>query len=580
MSTSSRIQFLYIKPKVGSEDEKLQVDFIHYITLLFGISLILVSILFILFGELIPERSIPMGFIGFTVILCRYLLFQRRISLSGHLLIFFIWLTIFVLSLLRGGIYSPTFLIFIILIPMSLLINGVKSAYIYSFLDLLVAIFYITIRPNLEGLDDPNYTPFFVATIYGVVIIFTAAMFGFANDRIQSSQARILDLQNQLYQSQKLEALGRFAGGIAHDFNNILTAIVSYSRLLERDPDNIERYTKEINKAIHQAQNVTSQLLTLSKKQVMKIENVNVNYEINQMRSILRTLTPENIEISYEFDKDLPFVSADVRLIQQVILNLITNARDSIVDIGTIRILTKSVDDISLNRSDITPDSEYIALTVVDNGIGMSPEIIEKAFDPFFTTKDKERGTGLGLSIVYSIVNRFKGKIDIDSTEGVGTRVTIFLPVSQEDVTPNMSSQIYDIQEETEKVPEIIELDNINILLVEDDDLIVPYLTDYLQEMGANIDVAYHPRDAMSIIDEKGLEIDLLLSDIVLPEIDGVNLATQITNKYPRIKVILMSGYPESDLVDDFNIDLKFPFIQKPFVDDDLIKIIDQVMNH
>lgn len=577
MNIFSNLKFLYSVPPVKLEEDKLSAEFLHYSTLMLGVADIVVAIIFVIGGEFFSARYIPMSVIMIAVVLCRYFAYNGKIKFAGHLLIFMIWGSIVSITTLRSGIDNPAFMSVIIFIPITVLLTGVRTAYIYGILDIMVIIYYVTGWPKEDGFTRFEYSPLFTAVIYIAVIIFTVILFSFTANRIQASQQRIFDLQNQLYQSQKMEALGRLAGGIAHDFNNILTAINGYNELIKIESgENKLLYYDYIKSAIKQANSITSQLLTLSKKQVMNTQLVNVNNEIEQTKSIFRTVVPENIQIKYELDEKLKAIYIDPIHLQQVLLNLVSNARDSIENTGIIDIKTKMIEGMEFRFGDIETDEQYICIMINDNGSGMSDEVLEKAFDPFFTTKEKTRGTGLGLSIVFTIITRSNGKIDIQSREGIGTSVSIYFPAVEGESNRGKENAINEI---VANDTDYTILQGVTILLVEDDELLAPYLVSYLEKFGANVIFTAKSIQALEISKDKNLNIDLLITDIVLPEMDGIKLSNEIISVNHEINVILMSGYPESNLLNDFKFDLRFPFLQKPFDHSHLLGIIKKSLN-
>ncbi|MDL1970181.1 MAG: ATP-binding protein [Candidatus Desulfofervidaceae bacterium] len=362
-------------------------------------------------------------------------------------------------------------------------------------------------------------------------------------------------LEAQLVQAQKMEAIGRLVGAIAHDFNNILQAIIGYSQLLlkkmdERDPR--WGYIHQINKLSSRAADLIGRLLLFSRKHQVETTLVNLNQVVNNIGEMIVRIIGEDVQCKFFLDSELWEVEADVSQIEQLIMNLIVNAREAMPEGGKLSIETKniSMDEMYASVHGVKP-GDYVMLSVTDTGIGMDEEVKQHCFEPFFTTK--KDGTGLGLSVVYGIVSRMEGCIKIYSELNKGTTVKIYLPKAKSGVSPR--------KEETEIIEAIPT--GKTVLVAEDDEYIREVLKDMLHELGYKTLFAKDGKEALSLA--KKHQVHLLLTDVVMPGMNGYELARHLYTLYPDIKVIYMSGYPKTVYPE---VDIKTPkavFIQKPF---------------
>lgn len=369
-------------------------------------------------------------------------------------------------------------------------------------------------------------------------------------------------IQVQLEQSNKMEAIGRLAGGVAHDFNNLLTAIIGYSDLLliEKSLDTETSVCiEEIKRASERAASLTQQLLAFSRKQVLQPKVLLLNQLVSGIDKMLRRLISEDIEFVTRLDPELGKVRADPGQIEQVLLNLVVNAKDSIQGAGTITIETGNVSmdkSCCAERPEIVP-GEYVLLSVSDTGKGIDKETIEHIFEPFFTTKERGHGTGLGLSTVYGIVKQSNGYIYVNSETDQGTTFNIYLPridgseVSEEDK-----------QGERQRAKKGSE----HILVVEDEEIVRKVICKVLRDFGYTVYEAKNPNEAIQIVQKKrGCKIHLMISDVVMPEMSGRALADKLQKYNPDMKVLYISGYAESAIVDHGVLIEGIPFLQKPF---------------
>jgi PAS domain S-box-containing protein len=341
----------------------------------------------------------------------------------------------------------------------------------------------------------------------------------------------------QLQQAQKMEAIGHLAGGIAHDFNNMLTAILGYAELMSEQigPDKpIGRDLQEIVFAAERAAALTRQLLAFSRKQHVNPRPMSLNDIVKGIEPMLRRLLGENIAIRTALDPATRSVLADPIQIEQVVLNLAVNARDAMPTGGILRIDTGnvSIDDAAARDRGDLPAGEYARLTVTDTGVGMTPDVRARIFEPFFTTKDRGHGTGLGLAAVHGIVKQLGGTIDVESEPAHGTTFTIYLPWTELPIAP------------VGRTGRVASVGTDRILLVEDEPAVRSFARMVLTRHGYQVAEVPSAEDALAWA-ASGAGYDLLLTDVMLTGVDGVQLADQLRDRRPDLRVLFMSGYAE-----------------------------------
>ncbi len=365
-------------------------------------------------------------------------------------------------------------------------------------------------------------------------------------------------LEAQLFQAQKIEAVGRLAGGVAHDFNNMLSIILGYGEMLlatlpDQDPSRGD--VEAIVDAGKRSAILTRQLLAFSRQQTMQPEILYLEDVLREVENMLRSLVREDIELKFVFSDDLAPVMVDPNQIQQVIMNLVINARDAMPQGGELIFETKNVTlDGAFGESypGLAP-GEYVMLSITDTGCGMEKEVLGKIFEPFFTTKEKGKGTGLGLSTAYGIVKQSGGGIYAYSEPGRGTSFKIYLPQ-----TERLGAR----KEETSREPE--SSGGEHILVVEDEEALRKLLEEMLGSLGYRVTVAGSGKEALLLMDVGGLDADLLLTDVVMPGMDGSILVKRLRQRYPELKVLFMSGYTASAVATDDVLDPGTLFIEKP----------------
>jgi PAS domain S-box-containing protein len=382
-------------------------------------------------------------------------------------------------------------------------------------------------------------------------------------------------LEAQLMQSQKLEAIGRLAGGVAHDFNNLLVVISGCSDMAASalPPDHPAQYDlREIQQATVRAASLTRQLLAFARRQASDPRPLQLNELVRNIDTLLRRLIRENIELRLNCSRDAWLVLADAAQIEQVVVNLAVNSRDAMPDGGQLIIETANVrfeDEVSMTRIGL-PGGEYVMLSISDTGIGMSEEVQRHAFEPFFTTKPTGQGTGLGLATCYGIVAQHGGAIYLYSEEGLGTTVKIYLPSYRGPDHPRL---------DTDLVP-TSPLGNETILLIEDDAAVRRLTARVLSDHGYQILSAADGQEALVIATQlPPNSVHLLLTDIVMPGISGHDVRRQVVERHPAIRVIYMSGYTDTMVVQNTTIADGTPFLPKPFTPRVLLEKVRSVLD-
>jgi signal transduction histidine kinase len=384
----------------------------------------------------------------------------------------------------------------------------------------------------------------------------------------QSTLQRLAETQEQLVQSQKMEALGRLAGGVAHDFNNLLTVISGQGHLLLRhlQAGELREGIDRINLAADRAAELTAQLLAFSRKQALQPRVLALNDIANELAPLLRRIIGEDIELRTILEPDLDHVQADPTQLRQVVMNLAVNARDAMPTGGRLTIETANVvldADYARHHADVVP-GPHVMLAVTDSGVGMSPETRARLFEPFYTTKDLGRGTGLGLAIVHGIVKQSGGHIWVYSEPGHGSTFKIYLPaVGGEAARPALAEPAMPALRGSE-----------TILLVEDEDDVRRLVSRVLADHGYTVLEASHPTEALETAARYVERIDLLLTDVVLPQMTGPVLANLLRDARRDVRVLFMSGYTDNAVVHHDMIAADGAYIQKPFSPDALARAV------
>lgn len=382
------------------------------------------------------------------------------------------------------------------------------------------------------------------------------------------------ELEEQLYQSQKMEAIGQLAGGVAHDFNNLLTVIGGYSEmLLMRAERNSAQFNglQQISEAGRRAAALTRQLLAFSRKQILEPQLINLNNLIANLEKMLGRLIGEDIDLSTYLAADLATIKADPGQIEQVIVNLAINARDAMPRGGKLTIETDNInlDETYINRHRGVKAGNYVLLTISDNGVGMDEATLSRIFEPFFTTKSKDKGTGLGLATVYGIVKQSGGDIWVYSEPGNGTVFKIYLPMVEEKfIAAKAKAEIHQKLSGSE-----------TILVVEDEEPVLAMVQEVLKQAGYQLLTARDGLDALDRVQNFKGPIHLLLTDVVMPNLSGKDLSAEIKKRHPETRICFMSGYTDNAIVHHGILDENINFIQKPFSPTALLRKVREVLD-
>ena len=367
-------------------------------------------------------------------------------------------------------------------------------------------------------------------------------------------------IEAQLRQAQRLEAIGNLAGGVAHDFNNILMIIQGASNLVLSQLDSgnpAYENVRQINKAAERAESLTRQLLAFSRRQLMQPKVIELNQLIHKMDDALRVIVGKDIELDIVLNSEQGNIKVDPGQMEQVITNLLTNARDAMPKGGKIIIETSNVilDENYLKRHPVVKTGSYIRLTITDYGNGMSRDTLAHIFEPFFSTKEKGKGSGMGLATVYGIVKQSDGYIWVYSELGMGSTFKIYLPRIEETI---VAAETHVVSDQSKRGKE-------TVLVVEDEEEVRNVVSEMLRFYGYNVLEAANASNALSIFNKYQKSIDIILTDIVMPQMSGTELIERILNSNPDMKVLYMSGYTDKALVGHGLLEEEKYFIQKPF---------------
>ena len=402
--------------------------------------------------------------------------------------------------------------------------------------------------------------------IVGAILVFRDAT------RRKENEAALLKSERQLLQAQRMEAVGRLAGGVAHDFNNLLTVINGYADLALKQIDEdspVRSGIEEIRKAGQQASGLTRQLLAFSRRQPLKLEVIDLNQVVANVEAMLRRLIGEDMKLVTILTGEPLCVTADVGQIEQVIVNLATNARDAMPGGGTLTLET-AVKVPDENLASQAPDLQpvpHAVLAVSDTGIGIDPHTRLHMFEPFFTTKDVGKGTGLGLSTIYGIVAKHNGHVRVHSEPGHGSTFEVYLPrVEGQPKTP--------VQATAHNAPKA----TATILLVEDNAEVRELAREILKGLGYRVLETAHSEEALIVARSHPGRIDLMVSDVVMPGFGGPELARRLAPLHPETNVLYISGYTEHDLAERALRDPAVAFLQKPFTPDELGRKVEEMI--
>jgi signal transduction histidine kinase len=380
------------------------------------------------------------------------------------------------------------------------------------------------------------------------------------------------EVERQLLHSQKMESIGTLAGGIAHDFNNLLTTMLGYSELLRRDipeSDPAHEKVEQIERSARRAAELTSNLLAFSRRTPTQMQVVDVGLLIQKTMGIIRFSVPSSIDIRLDLEETLPCVEADETQLEQVLLNLVINARDALPDEkGVITIQTWLGKDSQKNSG--SPPGDYVVIEVDDNGVGISPQELGRIFEPFYTTKEVGRGTGLGLSMVYGIVKQHNGFIEVASAPSLGSTFSVYIPATAKRPTPALQVEKPKARPPGKKRG--------RVLVVDDEKDLLEFCAMSLEERCDHVFTAADGLEGLRIVEEKGGDIDLVILDLTMPRMGGVEAFYRMRKIDPKLKVVITSGYSLGAGVSELLQNGACAFLQKPYTIDSLQRIVDSCM--
>ncbi len=373
------------------------------------------------------------------------------------------------------------------------------------------------------------------------------------------------DLQQQFVQSQKMQAVGQLAGGIAHDFNNLLTAMIGYcDLLLEKCLPSDQSFNDimQIKQNANRASNLVKQLLAFSRQQTLQPKVLSVTDMLSELSALLKRLLGAKIDLKVIHSRDVGYIKVDQIQFEQVIINLAVNSRDAMKDGGTLNIKTQTYvsNETKLLRGTSMPPGHYVLIEVEDTGIGIDSKNLNRIFDPFFSTKEKGHGTGLGLSTVYGIVNQTGGFVSVESELNVGTKFSLYFPMVSDQDLENEKAKLNSNEKRNTDLT-----GTGTILLVEDEDAVRMFSSRALKEKGYRIIEASNGESALEFLKKNASTINLVITDVVMPKMDGPTLMDHIKNLNPKMKVIFISGYAENNFRDSLTQNNQVHFLSKPF---------------
>ncbi len=384
------------------------------------------------------------------------------------------------------------------------------------------------------------------------------------------------ELEEQLLHAQKMEAIGRLSGGIAHDFNNLLTGILGLCELaLETVDKESETHSiiEQILSSSRKGSKLTKQLLGLSRKRPIRLGTIDVARVVGEMEGMLRSFIGEDIELSVDVPDEPTYIKADPSQVEQIVMNLVVNARDAMPNGGKLHVKIEDVEGDDLLTAHSESGESFVRLAVNDTGIGMNEEVRTRIFDPFFTTKPPGKGTGLGLSMVYGIVKQLEGFLEVESAPGEGSSFFAYFPK-----VLRPAEKKHDEPVKVYKMPQ--SPGSISILIVEDEIPILDILSYVLKREGFNVYSARTGEEALRTLEDKGITIDLLIVDLIMPGMSGTEFAAIVKRRFPGVSIIYISGYTEDIVVQRDILEWDAVFLEKPFSPEDLLKTCAMVLQN
>lgn len=564
-------------------NESLKISYIRNLNYIMIIAPLLYLIMISIFTEFQLQLFVQILFAIAINILSILALNSNRIDLAGYITSYGLFLEITVLYLEFASLFSPINIVFGLAIMVVLTIQDQKNSILIIILAVLVQIgLYLKyiglwIAPVSDKIEHNAESILFV-NIFSLILIGLLMLYKNSSNKklistleetIDAKQSMAKDLiseRERTKQAEKMQAIGRLAGAVSHDFNNMLTVIFGYGEFVLQNinnPELIKEGVKEILNAAEKSREFTNDLLTISKRQKLNRKQFDLNQEIMEMERLLMKLTPGDIDLHFQICKDTLSIFMDPGQFTQLIMNLIVNAIEAIEDEGNIIIVTEKITN-KLSKSN--KFEEFALLEIKDDGEGIDPSILTKIFEPFFSTK--KNSSGLGLSTVYGIINQSDAQMSLESNnQGTSFKILFDLDIEKRDI--HAINENYTTNQE--------EVITKSILIVDDEKSIRRLLSKRFEALGYTVFLGSDGSEALSILNENDKDIDYLITDVIMPKINGSELARIATQKFPQLKIIFISGYPKKDLLEllNYSPDEYFKFIQKPFNFTDLLQIVE-----
>jgi len=545
-----------------------------------------------LFRSVVNTQLITMMvvFSGLYLLLRFGCVYYACIAFTVYQLFVVMWLTYH-----NGGVTLSVYSFFIFVILASGLLLGGKWAIGYTIISVLYGVVLLRlenlgiITPVVESTETAflTITPSFITTAVLVYLYHhditnlltkirnNAAQLEKTNSRLHQEITTRIQAERQLLHAQKMEAIGRLSGGIAHDLNNLLAPIIGYTELsmmkLPKDHE-IHKHLATVKSAAERADTLTDQILAFSRKQILEMEVLDLNQAINNFKNMLGHLLGDNIILKTNLSTKPTRIKADKSQIEQVLMNLVVNAADAMPDGGTVTINTEVYsfkEELIEAEEEPIPPGHYVLLSVSDTGHGMDTTTKKRIFEPFYTTKKFGKGTGLGLSTVFGIVSQHAGKMRVLSEPDKGTTFQIYLPKVSDQIVkpPPMDQKAHSIYG-TETV-----------LVVEDEELVRNLICTTLSEFGYKVIETKSVEECLSLISNKDIVVDLLLTDVIMPELNGKELYNILLGSLPGLKVLYISGYADDIITHQGILDEGVNFLKKPFTVRTLTTKVRQILD-
>lgn len=521
------------------------------------------------YGFVWPTTPVPLVAILLTTMsFCAVLALVRlgHVNAGARLLVISLWVLLTATIAITGGIESPINLAYVVVILAGGLLIGEAAAISSALASVTAVLTYAMIATIGIPLPEPivSLTPEFFAFELIAVFVASCVIIVFAGRQVRTSHKLTMRYEAELQQAQKLEAVGRLAGGVAHDFNNLLTGILGFGEVLKlrtKDDPKAQEAAAQVCSAAESAADLTAQLLAFSRRPVHRPGPVDLNECVRRIAPMLRRLVGDDVEIRLALADGIDPVAGQHSLLEQIVVNLTVNARDAMPKGGAIRITTAAA-----RRRIADTRGGTVSLIISDTGTGMDPAVSARAFEPFFTTKPG--GTGLGLSSVYGAARQCGGAVFVDSREGVGTTFEVVLPVVERTTFDS-----------TDPAANRHHVAARCILLAEDDDRVRAYLVQVLEGAGHTVFSARSGDEAIELAGKIDRPIDLLVSDVVMPGIDGVETMNTLLSSHPSMRVLLVSGYSNHPGTDAESLPERATFMQKPFGADEFNDKVSEILD-